>query len=145
MLLPLPAVMEGFCSLSGVEPIDSSLSSRSGGFGGLVSMDILSAMPWVGPWRRQPRCGKRPSDSMKTKQRPVTSSGVGRRLDSTSGGKLSEGWPGGRQRWSLVRQWALRKTLLSASLGGGRMQLQGPWAQKVDQRDRRSAARLWRL
>lgn len=73
MLLPLPAVMDGFCSLSGVEPVDSSLSSRSG-FGGLVSMDILSAMPCVGPWRRQPRCGKRPVDSKKTKQRPVTSS-----------------------------------------------------------------------
>lgn len=28
-----------------VELVESSLSSRSGGFGGLVSMDILSAMP----------------------------------------------------------------------------------------------------
>lgn len=49
MVLPLPAVMDGFCSLSGVEPVDSSLSSRSGGFGGLVSMDMLSAMPYGWP------------------------------------------------------------------------------------------------
>lgn len=43
-LLP-PAVEEGFCSRSGVELAESSLSSWWDDFG-LLSIDILSAMPW---------------------------------------------------------------------------------------------------